>query len=158
MSLSAAEQRAATTSNPAKAIFTATQHVRRIAGRSHLKANRIERVDLFMSSLRRELRSATFESTLCRKELWHDAGVLDSAFVQGASYLGGIYNRQDIMRWCQEAEELTRTMSGLAEDIESDLACLGHEVGAIKSIAEKATRIADESTAVLDNIADTVLR
>lgn len=161
MSLSVAGKRHAQLGDSAsEGIFRATQHVRRIAGRSHLKANRAERVDLFITSLRREIRNTAQQDALCRKDLWHDAGILEPNINNYSSggYHGGTYTRMDIIQWVREAEEMLLTIRGAAEDIESDIACLGHDVAGIKIIAEKATRIADESTSVLDSIADTVLR
>lgn len=72
-----------------KAIAKATKSAVEVAGREHVKAARHERVGIFVTCLRQEVRSGyNFWSQATNKEvsylqcksLWHDAGVLVNTF------------------------------------------------------------------------------
>lgn len=69
-----------------EALRKAVHHAWRVARREHIKANRIERVNQFIVSVRRELSlvnpaftkdaARDISCALTTKELWHDIGVL----------------------------------------------------------------------------------
>ena len=93
-------------------IREANIHTRHVAGEEKHKAERHERVGLFVTDLRRmigyktELGMTVLRSLvlcLCNKAVWHDAGVLETNFSFPAHGTSGM-EPDDLRRWAKAAE------------------------------------------------------
>ena len=113
----------------ADAIGKAVRHAERISKRDHIMADRVERVNLFITSLRREFGyldqtitgyKGDLTSSLCRKELWYDAGVMNLSGVHDSMY-GCKYTRDQIQKWIDEANRQRNSTEAARYQIESDL-------------------------------------
>lgn len=64
-----------------KVISSSREHANEVCGRSHIKGARLDRVNHFVTTLRRELNvicNPYYRAILTSKALWYDAGVLES--------------------------------------------------------------------------------
>lgn len=146
------------------AICAAIQHVRRISHRDHLKSDRIERVNLFMTSLRRELSQhlpstsmvdyhrRTLVEALTDKSIWHDVGILHvGAKIQHLS-------RAQVEGWLADAEVESYTVKGQAYDIETDLDILQSDMERFRTLNRRADRIAKEGEELLGELTDALVK
>lgn len=122
----------------------AIAHSNRVAHREHIKANRVERVEQFIVSLRRELmrlpvsQGSGLVQWLCDKTLWHDIGILVS--VDRVDY-----NHNVLVGWVAKARRQVMLQSDAqAEVIMGDLDELERGLQGILIHVEDARRINEE--------------
>jgi len=133
----------------AEAIGVATRHVKRIARREHLKADRVESVNLFIVSLRRELivrfgsQSGGMVDAMCRKELWYDAGDPSPA------YSGTCPSHYQLENWARIAKRMSDSSSAQVELIQADLEELERSLHGFKIQVDEAERINTEGDDIL---------
>jgi hypothetical protein len=133
----------------AKAMARAMAHARRVSVREHIKADRFERVNQFIVSLRRELvsfgsgLSATTSKAIvakcCDKGVWFDIGVLASP--------------EPVLHECLLlAEREKDVLSILTQDIELSLDLAKSELTGAQLLVGEMDRINGESEAVLASL------
>lgn len=137
------------------AMAAAIHHAERVSRREHIKADRIERVSHFTTSLRRELGyvERTFknctgfrnlQSNLCHKRTWYDIGVLSTT-----TYIALSGFPQDLVpQWLAAARRLASTPQAAKDQIAGDLEELERGLGGCLSAVEEAQRINAESESV----------
>lgn len=105
-----------------KAIVDAMMHAREVSEREHIKADRIERVNQFIVSLRRQLsymddkyrtEREHVSANLTTKELWYDIGVLNPERIAG---LRGSIQYNTVQRWVLQAQAGIGSSSGSLQD------------------------------------------
>lgn len=105
-----------------KAIVDAMMHAREVSEREHIKADRIERVNQFIVSLRRHLsymddkyrtEREHVSANLTTKELWYDIGVLNPERIAG---LRGSIPYNTVQRWVLQAQAGIGSSSGSLQD------------------------------------------
>lgn len=115
-----------------KALSDAMAHAREVGQREHIKADRSERVNQFIVSLRRQFgymgdtyrtEREFLSAQLARKEVWYDVGVLNPPSISGLS--GTNYptslKQRDVEEWLAQAEAMTPSFGDLKAEIEKDL-------------------------------------
>jgi hypothetical protein len=132
------------------AIGKAVRHVDRISKRQHQMSDRVERVNLFVTSLRRELgyisdsigavSASEAVNSLCNKENWYDAGVLNV----NLGYQCRI-PKATIQTWIDEANRQKNSTEAARYQIEGDLEELERGLTGALSACDEAKRINQES-------------
>lgn len=125
----------------AGAIGKAIRHTKRVCSREHIKADRIERVNHLITSLRREVsylesmsRSIPadmrlwLQNFICDKAYWHDIGILTTSGQILSSWLQ-MANRQS-----GSSEAQSEMILADLEELERGLAGVNHTVGEVKRI------------------------
>lgn len=131
------------------AIGKAIIHAQGVARREHIKADRIERVNQFIVSLRHELRFVTpVPSALLEKDLWQDIGIYNSAY---PTYKAKP-DRGDFHKWLQLASVYVRSQDRSVEEIRHNLQELEVYVSAGLHCVADAERINEESSRVADSL------
>lgn len=151
------------------ALTKAIVHANEVCVRDHIKANRIERVNVFITDLRRELSSQWCYSedsvakklvmaVVCRKEAWYDLGVIQN------NPLGrwGIYKHDNgaciimtetvIRTLLAEADCRTPVPNNLAEDIKNDLRHLNAMVSGFDNHITVCQHINSEADKLIDKL------
>lgn len=125
----------------AQTLVKAIAATRKIVRREHIKADRIERVNHFITCLRRELCSQkTHTEGLCRKEVWYDVGVLSPNQVHAALIEEALSSANRML------ENDSKT------DIECDLQELGGSIHGMNVLVADMERINNESEGVLSKL------
>jgi hypothetical protein len=142
----------------AGAIGKAMRHAERVSKREHIMADRVERVNQFIVSLRRELGYLTttasinvsdVSNTLTRKEVWYDIGVLNLSF--GSAY-SLKFSRDQIQRWLDEAQKMRNSTDAARYEIEGDLEELERGLTGALVAVEDAKKINQESEVVASQL------
>jgi hypothetical protein len=136
----------------AKALGTAIRHAERVSKREHIMADRVERVNQFITSLRRELSyidkisadAALTASDLTRKDIWYDIGVLNITFPM----YGVKFSKDSVQRWLDLAKKQGHTTDAARYEIETDMEELERGLTGCLSAIEDAKRINQETEAV----------
>lgn len=119
----------------AKAIHDARQHVLHISKRDHLKADRYERVGLFITSLRTKVSLYGIDRG-CReifeRKLWYDAGILDPS---------ATFYPLKLELWVRLARNMEFTIDSMSEAIDADIEEMKKEVAACSMTIREAERI-----------------
>jgi len=146
-------------------IARAIKHARSVAKREHKKADRHERVGIFVTSLRSTFISRCrdyYVGKLCEKRLWYDIGELNEPVqLPAVSYKGAQYEPQGEIRvttmnlksWVYEANLQTGERN-LAEEIDEDLAELEKSLPGFKVPIEQATHLNEQADQVLNSLID----
>lgn len=145
------------------ALAAAISHAREVATREHIKGDRFERVNIFLTDLRREL-TTHFEGhlkklivgALCRKEAWYDIGVPCYGMVGrwGWYKLSEFYVNLDesvIRKWCGEAEIMIPKEDDVA-DIQKDMRAMEALVGGMDMQLEACRKINSEADRLIDQL------
>lgn len=140
----------------ATALHKAIRHAERVAKRDHIKADRIERVNLFMTSLRREFGYVGSKNTnvgslagdLTKKELWHDIGMLALTW---PTY-GMRHSRAEVQKWLDAAKKMKDSTDSARYEIEGDLEELERMMTGAFSTIEDARKINEEGEVVANQL------
>lgn len=140
----------------ANALGKAMRHAERVSKREHIMADRVERVNQFITSLRRELSSIDRHSTdaaltasdLTRKDIWYDIGMLNISFPM----YGVKFSKDTAQRWLDLAKKTNNTTDAARYEIESDLEELERGLTGALSAIEDAKRVNQESEAVASGL------
>ena len=129
----------------AGALGKAIRHAQRVCVREHIKADRVERVNLFLTSLRREVSYLEshqhnisidlrqwLQAMLCEKAYWHDIGITTAS---GHNLFGN---------WLQMAKRQSHSADAQSEMILADLEELERGLVAVQSTVHDAERINKE--------------
>lgn len=139
----------------AHAIGKAMRHAERVSRREHIKADRIERVNQFIVSLRRELGdigrgryvSANINAML-DKGMWYDIGIPVINF----NHFGNL-TRDQVQRWVTEANRIKQNNTdAMRYEIEGDLEELERGLQGCQSACENAKRINQESEQIASQL------
>lgn len=115
----------------------AIKHSREVSEKEHIKGDRFERVNIFLTDLRREI-GPVFEGelkrlllgVLCRKAGWYDIGIINTGPVGMWGWYksdsGGYINMREsyMKQWIASAEAQLPVGGDLAEEIKKDLRSL----------------------------------
>ncbi len=114
-----------------KAISDAMAHSREVSSREHIKADRIERVNQFIVSLRRQFgylddtyrhEREFLSAQLARKEVWQDVGVLNlSKTGKFGIDTATALKYRDVESWLAQAEAMTPSFGDLKAEIEHSM-------------------------------------
>lgn len=136
----------------AGALGKAMRHTQRVCVREHIKADRVERVNLFITSLRRELiyveshfpfdSRQWLQKMLCEKVYWHDIGV---ATISGHANIG---------IWLQMAKRQSNSADAQSEMILADLEELERGLAGVQQTIHDAQRINKESDVVVAQLCE----
>ena len=152
-----------TATSPMPSILAdAIRQTRKVARREHIKADRQERVNLFITDLRRGLlalsnvhkRAKEFMVTsLCRKELWHDIGVpvgepRNQYFVGGSRYFK--IEQRKLHAWCQQA--MSRVERSPEDAIQADLDELRSGMVVMNDLIRTVAEINSQAEPVVDGL------
>jgi hypothetical protein len=109
-----------------KAITDAMMHAREVSEREHIKADRIERVNQFIVSLRRQLgymddkyrtEREYLSAKLTNKEVWYDIGVLNPERIWGIHDMP----YTTVQRWVLQAQAGISVTGNLQQAIDGSL-------------------------------------
>lgn len=140
-----------------KAIADAIAHNREVANREHIKADRNDRVNQFIVSLRRQFgymgdtyrtEREYLSAQLARKEVWYDVGVLNPPSISRLDGHSSLKSR-DVEAWVAQASAMAPSNGDLKAEIERDLEKLKGSI----LVAESCNKTAGE----LNKNADQVL-
>lgn len=156
MSFNSQTQHPAVTDNQiAEAIAKAIRHAERVSKRDHIKADRVERVNQFLVSLRRELsyleRSSSvmlYAGDLLKKEVWHDIGVLN---ITWPSY-GMKFSRNQAQLWLEQSKKQRASVEAARYEIEGDLEELERLTTGAFAAIEDAKRVNQESELIASQL------
>lgn len=135
------------------ALGRAIRHAQRVCAREHIKADRVERINHFITSMRRELGSiecmngmrASIRSyvtcVLCDKASWHDIGV-------PTTYSG------EINAWLRISQSLSHTASAQSDLILGDLEELERCLMSVKQQVSEAERINREGDRIVSELCE----
>jgi hypothetical protein len=137
----------------ADAIGKASRHAKRVIRREHVKGDRLDTINQFVVSLRRELMmcfsgtlGASLVERLCNKEIWFDAGEISPSYNghhQGPSVL-------QLEKWTRAAKRIAASNSSAqAELIQADLEELERSLHGFQIQIEDAERINTEGDSIL---------
>lgn len=143
-------------------IVLAVKTAREVAKREHVKADRIERVNIFITNLRREVHQASIHreakrwlvNALCHKSLWQDIGIPDLPLFRQMRYVhkvgGGSTTIEEplVRNWCQRAASML--VVAPEDEIQRDLDELKRSFGDFGVTIDMAVRINDEAEVVVD--------
>jgi hypothetical protein len=141
----------------ADAIGQAIRHAKRVSKRDHIKADRIERVNQFVVSLRTRLLSFRsgishtneLVADLCDKTIWYDIGEL------GSQQASGRYNKMSniqIQRLLDIAKSRANVADAQSEEILGDLEELERGLHGIRLVNEEADRINQEGEKLVEDL------
>jgi hypothetical protein len=147
-------------------LIYAINQTRGTAVREHIKADRLERVNLFITNLRRTIVAIDnlnkhtrdfFVTALCQKEIWYDVAVVGSyprnTYVPHNNSITSALRITSLLldSWCQQA--LSQSMLEAPEiDIQVELDALRVQVGAIQSLIKTAEKINADAEPVVDGL------
>jgi len=139
----------------AGALGKAMRHAQRVCVREHIKADRVERVNHFITSLRRELSYLEshhhtipvdlrqwLQNILCEKAYWHDIGVTTAS---GHNLFGS---------WLQMAKRQSHSADAQSEIILADLEELERGMAVINQTVQDAERINKEGDVVIAQLCE----
>ena len=137
----------------ANAIGKASRHAKRVILREHVKGSRLDAVNQFIVSLRREILicfsgtlAASLVERLCNREIWFDAGEISPSYNghhQGPSML-------QLEKWTRAAKRIAASNSDAqSELIQADLEELERSLHGFQIQIEEAERINTEGDSVL---------
>ena len=143
------------------ALTKSIRHVQSVAKREHIKADRMERVGLFVTHLRTCLAcvpdSAYYIEKLCDKRLWYDIGELNEpvSFCVGRRCLNAIIQvtEMDLKSWLYMAKSSMHAGSD-AEQIDKDLVDLERIIPGFRGPIEQATLVNVQAEAVMKSLLD----
>jgi len=137
------------------ALGKAIRHSLRISKREHLKANRAERVDLFVVSLRREIsylfpdNRKPIVSELCSKSIWYDTGRLTpETWPSGSNSV----RRSAIEPLLEQAKRQVETVDVQCDTILDGIEDMERMVKGLHLTADEAERINEQSEEVLEQL------
>ena len=138
------------------AIAKAIRHSERVAKREHIKADRVERVNQYLVSLRRELSYISsahpfgpqLANSLLRKEIWYDLGQIHPSF---PTY-GVSFSKETLVKWMTIAQRLRKAEDAQTDEIMGDLEELERSLAGMTSLVEESGRIADEGEVVASQL------
>lgn len=144
-----------------EAIGKAIRHTNRVVLRDHIKGDRLERVNQFITSLRREVMSQfnrvsahmpeSIVAYLCDKVVWHDVGV-------PAAHLTGD-KRTRIQDWIMRAQAQSVCRSDAqAELILGDLEELERGLQTVQQQIEQAVRINEEGDRLSQQLCEVFMK
>lgn len=132
----------------------AIRHAQRVCAREHIKAHRVERVNHFITSLRRELSylesmnkkitkdmCAWLQNVMCEKAHWYEIGI--------ATASGSMFNN-----WIQRANRNSSSANAQSEMILADLEELERNIAGIQQTVEDAKRINNEGDVVVARLCE----
>lgn len=137
-------------------IAKSIRHAESVSRREHIKADRIERVNHFITDLRRELsylgatngvdeiQKTNLINGMCRKGIWYDVGHLTNLSMM---YFQGM-NAHDLIRWVNMARTSQLTTKIDEAHIHDDLEDLQRTLGGFDAIIDEVRSINDESEVV----------
>jgi len=139
----------------AGALGKAIRHAQRVCVREHIKADRVERVNLFLTSLRREVSYLEshqhnisidlrqwLQAMLCEKAYWHDIGITTAS---GHNLFGN---------WLQMAKRQSHSADAQSEMILADLEELERGLVAVQSTVHDAERINKEGDVLVTQLCE----
>lgn len=142
----------------ALAMRKAISHTETVARRDHIKADRIERVNLFINSLRTQFNyyynqinsfiAKEVLSELYNKEIWHDVGVLNLNFTFNSKLLGG---RETVIYWLDLAKKIP--CNDYAK-IEMDLEELEYAIKNCQQVCCDVKKINQEAEPLTENLCE----
>ncbi len=133
-----------------KNLLSAMLSAEKIVRREHIKADRIERVNHFITCLRREFtgESKHFVEALCKKEVWYDIGVVSPNITNSWLPISASHLEQAMLN----AKRLRGNMEDNKSEIEHDLKELGTSIYGMDSLVSDMKRLNDESDGVLSKL------
>jgi hypothetical protein len=145
--------------NTAKAIGQAIRHAKRVVVRNHIKADRMERVNQFVVSLRTKLLSnvdkITFASELvgdlCDKTLWYDIGELGPRATR-SNYNHNKMALTSIQDLLDMAKRMSHQADAQSEEILGDLEELERELHGLQVLNDDADRINAEGEKLMEDL------
>lgn len=145
--------------NTAKAIGQAIRHAKRVVVRDHIKADRMERVNQFVVSLRTKLlngfQTITFASELvgdlCDKTLWHDIGELGPTATR-SNYNHNKMSLTAIQALLDTAKRMSYQADAQSEEILGDLEELERELHGLQVLNDDADRINAEGEKLVEDL------
>jgi len=150
--------------NTANAIGQAIRHAKRVVVRDHIKADRMERVNQFVVSLRTKLLSnvdkITYASDLvgdiCDKVLWHDIGELGpSASRSHYRVFQATHSKMsitEIQRLLDMAKRMSHQADAQSEEILGDLEELERGLHGLQVLNDDADRINAEGEKLVEDL------
>lgn len=139
----------------AGALGKAIRHAQRVCVREHIKADRVERVNLFLTSLRREVSYLEshnhsipvdlrqwLQTMLCEKAYWHDIGITTAS---GHNLFGN---------WLQMAKRQSHSADAQSEMILADLEELERGLSAVQSTVHDVERINKEGDVLVTQLCE----
>lgn len=146
------------------AIAFATSQSRNAARREHIKADRIERVNLFVTDLRRAIIGNSlskpakdfFVSALCQKEVWHDIAVVGATpkLGQRSTYYGyssSLKLTQEVLEnWCLQARNMIPEKPEI--DIQTELNELKQQMISVNSLIKVAEKINADAEPIVNGL------
>lgn len=141
----------------ADALGQAIRHAKRVVVRDHIKADRMERVNQFVVSLRTRLlssltsiqQSKELVADLCDKTLWYDIGEL------GTPQQGGRYNKLtnvEVQRLLDLSKRRSNQTDAQSEEILGDLEELERGLQGFRLLNEDADRINTEGEKLVEDL------
>lgn len=138
----------------AEALGKAVRHSQRVCAREHIKADRVERVNHFMTSLRREIAylethikkiptdlRVWLQTVMCDKSHWYEIGIATSS--------GSMFNN-----WIQMANRKSSSANAQSEMILADLEELERSIAGIQQTVKDAERINNEGDIVVAQLCE----
>jgi hypothetical protein len=147
----------------------AIKHSREVSEKEHIKGNRFERVNIFLTDLRREI-GPVFEGelkrlllgVLCRKAGWYDIGIINTGPVGMWGWYksdsGGYINmRESYMKQWIASAEAQLPVNDLASEIKKDLFALDAMITGVDTqiqACQQINREADTLMARFENLVE----
>jgi hypothetical protein len=133
----------------ANALARAMIHARRVSVREHIKADRFERVNQFITSLRREITTfgtklsasaiTSLTNELCNKSAWYDIGVPNRS--------------NQILDECLRIAKIQEDKADIqSQEIEYNLELATSELHGIQHSIQEVNRINEESEVVVASL------
>lgn len=155
---------ASTKAKLVKSIADAIVSCREIVRREHIKADRIERVQYFVTCLRRHLgynlenQRASYAAALCEKALWYDIGYPNgTASTKPMGWYSNQVSIRDVHEWSLEAQMMAATKTPsitLAQDIEQDIKVMDASLSIADSLIAEAKAVNTEGDKIIAKMAE----
>ena len=128
----------------AKAIYEARKHAVSVSKRDHIKADRYERVGLFLTTLRRTLGyiGTKPQGGILDRKVWSDAGRLSVDF---AKHIGISNSADTVEGWVKRAMAMETSVEGISDSINDELEEMKKDVVLFERDIQEAERINQEA-------------
>lgn len=136
----------------AKWLNSARQHALEVSNRDHIKADRNERVGMFLTSLRSQRHDSCFIPKLVDKRLWHDIAVLSPSIENTDA--GRTYGSENIMRWVRLSHTFTNEANSMQEEMQATIKELSADIAGCRLNNRQADYINVEAEKVSDKLAE----
>ena len=146
----------------AECLGRAMRHAERVCKREHIKADRIQRVNQFIVSLRSQILTygesrvsepKALVNALCKKEVWYDIGQpIATGRSSGIIHGGSSIASSEITGLVSLARTFSHNTDAQAEEILGDLEEVERGIGGLRSHIEQAERINEEGEGLLQEL------